>query len=67
MHVWRIRIFNDELLKSGADVDAKNKDGETALMHVSKVGCNAMHKDMLQLLLSFGADINVKDASLKTP
>ena len=55
------------LLRSGADVDARNKDGETALMSLSTTYFSATPKYMLQILLSFGADINVKDAALKTP
>ncbi len=46
-----------QLLDKGADVNAKDKDGYTALMEASGGG----HVDVVNLLLAKGADINAKD------
>ena len=40
------------LIKSGADVNAKNNDGETALMYAVK----SRNKDITELLVKSGAD-----------
>jgi ankyrin repeat protein len=45
------------LLAHGADVNAKNKFGCTALMMAAVEG----HADIVQALLSQGADVNAKD------
>jgi len=45
-----------ELLKNGAYVNAKNNVGETALIKASEKG----HKDIVDLLLAWGADWNVR-------
>jgi ankyrin repeat protein len=50
------------LLKSGADVNAKNNDGLTALMLASSYG----RKEIVKLLLDNGADVNgVKEILLE--
>jgi ankyrin repeat protein len=46
-----------QLLDEGADVNAKNKDGLTGLMHAAWKG----HKEVVKLLLESGADVNAKD------
>ena len=45
------------LLAKGADVNAKNNDGVTALMVASENG----HLDVVQALLAKGAEVNAKD------
>jgi len=45
------------LLNKGADVNAKDKDGETALMYAAQKG----HTEIVEILLINGADINAKD------
>ena len=47
--------FNEKLLKSGIDINAKDNDGETALMHASQEG----HIEIVRELIERGADINV--------
>ena len=42
------------LLDKGAEVNAKNKDGKTALLVASNL-------EVVKLLLDKGADVNVKD------
>jgi ankyrin repeat protein len=46
-----------DLLENGADVNAKNNDGYTALMTASREG----HKEIVELLIKNGADVNVKN------
>jgi ankyrin repeat protein len=43
-------------LADGADVDAKDEDGETSLHRAAKFG----HKEIAELLISNGADVNAK-------
>ena len=50
------------LLDAGADVNAKDTWGRTALMKASLNG----HKDIVQLLIEAGADVNVKDNDGRT-
>ena len=51
------------LLDYGADVNARNRDGQTALMEASGMTGAA---EILELLLSKGADVLAKDKSGKT-
>ena len=50
------------LLSKGADVNAKDSKGETALMVAAFYG----RKETVELLLSKGADVNAKDNEGKT-
>ncbi|MEW6112716.1 MAG: ankyrin repeat domain-containing protein, partial [Thermodesulfobacteriota bacterium] len=50
------------LLDKGGDVDAKDKDGGTALMEASKKG----HVDVVKVLLDKGADANAKTEDGRT-
>jgi len=45
------------LLYAGADLNAKDKDGKTALMYAAENG----HADAVRSLLDKGADVNAKD------
>ncbi|KPK36438.1 MAG: hypothetical protein AMJ65_16175 [Phycisphaerae bacterium SG8_4] len=60
------------LLEAGANVDAKNDGGQTAL-HVildltkSKYTYYRLSKDTVELLLAKGADVNLKDKDGRTP
>ena len=51
-----IKLVN-ELIQAGANVNAKNSNGVTALMAASQDG----HLDCIDILLSNGADVNAKD------
>ena len=44
------------LIEAGADINAKNNDGYTALMLASWNG----HKDVVKLLIEAEVDVNVK-------
>ncbi|WP_353273619.1 tetratricopeptide repeat protein [Wolbachia endosymbiont (group A) of Agelastica alni] len=50
-------------LEKGADLNAKNNDGETALHWAAKGG----YQELVQLLLSKQADPNIQDNNGKTP
>ncbi|KAM7217653.1 hypothetical protein V8F06_007037, partial [Rhypophila decipiens] len=52
-----------ELLKAGADVNAKANDGRTPLYRASGNG----HDSVVQQLLAAGADVNAKDNDGRTP
>jgi ankyrin repeat protein len=52
----------ESLLAHGADVNEKNRFGETHLQHFSKIG-----KDGVKFLLAHGADVNVRDTADQTP
>ena len=52
-HIDCLRV----LLDAGADVNAKNEDGNTSLIYSAKKG----HTDCLSALLDAGADVNAKD------
>ena len=45
------------LIKNGADVNAKNNDGNIALISAS----NRRHLEIVKLLIKNGADVNAKD------
>ena len=51
------------LLEKGADVNAKDNDGETPLHWASENG----HEAIVSLLLEKGADVNAKDNDGETP
>ena len=50
------------LIEGGADVNAANQSGQTALMMAALFG----RGEIVSLLLAHGADPNVRDASGKT-
>jgi ankyrin repeat protein len=50
-------------LELGADVNAANKDGDTAL-HIATL---AQFNSVIQLLVEYGADVSVKNKSGQTP
>ena len=62
----RIYRCSEHVLKSGADVNVRNKDNRTAL-HVA-LNCheNKRH-DIVSDLINFNADVNVRDNIGKTP
>ena len=54
------------LLKIGADVNAQNNNGETALHYLGLVGRASNHYDIVKLLLDYDININIKDKTSKT-
>lgn len=51
------------ILKSGANVNAKNKDGFSALKYATSYN----HEDTVKLLLSYDANANIADRDGRTP
>ena len=49
-----------QLLKSGANIDAQTKEGESALMKACRNG----HDDVVKLLLDNNTDVNMKERLL---
>ncbi len=64
--VWQ---ENEEMVRNlidgGADVDAKDNDGRTALIYATEKG-GYRRNEIIQLLLDRGADINAKDKDGRT-
>ncbi len=63
MPLMRALLYPDllkRLLKAGVNVNAKDNQGRTALMH-------ATHPESIQLLIDAGADLNAKDDQGRTP
>ena len=51
-----------KLLDAGANVDAKNKMGETALMDACMMSANKPdYREIVNMLIAAGADVNAKD------
>ena len=55
------------LLQKGADVNAKNTSGDTALTSVFQFAERRHVLEIVKLLLSFGADINCNNCRAETP
>ena len=52
-----------ELIQAGADIEGRDKDGETPLIWASSYG----HLEIVQELIQAGADVNAKDNDACTP
>ena len=55
------------LIAEGANVNAKNDDGETPLHYVAFVGQKEIPKEIAELLIAKGADVNAKSNEGDTP
>lgn len=53
----------EELIRKGADVNAKNEEGRTALMYAAEFNKNP---EVIKVLLTNGADVNAKDKDGET-
>ena len=51
------------LIKRGADVNQKDKDGWAPLLYATALG----QEEIIELFISKGADVNTKDADGDTP
>ncbi|TRY89769.1 hypothetical protein DNTS_000012 [Danionella cerebrum] len=47
------------LIKKGVKVNARQKNGTTALMHAAEKACKRGNADVVRLLLEYGADCNI--------
>ena len=59
--------FLDYLIQNGASINAVNNGGETVLHQISKRAHISDNVSVMQMLLKNGADVHLKDFSLKTP
>jgi ankyrin repeat protein len=57
-----VQLYRQELLSKDAEVNAKEKEGWTALISASQNG----HREIVQELLSRGAEVNAQDNVGKT-
>ena len=53
-----------ELIEQGADINAQNEDGMTALMYAARYG--HLTPELLETLVSHGADVNARDNKGRT-
>jgi ankyrin repeat protein len=56
-----------ELLAAGANADAKDKYGRTALSYVAWLGYSDEHDNVLEALTRAGADVNAADSQGQLP
>ena len=52
----------EKLLEAGGQVNARDKNGQTALMDAARAG----HVEVVETLLSTGADVNAKNGEGQT-
>ncbi|MDH1657963.1 ankyrin repeat domain-containing protein [Pseudomonas mosselii] len=55
-----------QLIKDGADVNARNKNGTTPLMYAKTYAFSTGNITLIELLLKNGADIDARDNAGKT-
>ena len=50
-----------ELIDAGANLNVRDRNGKTALMHAAHLGYKPWSKEVVQHLISSGADLNIQD------
>lgn len=50
-----------ELIKAGTNLNLRDRNGKTALMHAADLGYKSPYQEVVQQLLTSGADLNLQD------
>jgi ankyrin repeat protein len=68
--IWSLRegqgISAKELISAGTNLNLRDRNGNTALMHAAGLGYQPSYKEVVHQLLTSGADPNIRDNSGQT-
>ena len=69
--MWSLKegqaVSAKQLISAGANLNLRDQNGKTALMHTAGLGYQASsYKEVVQWLLAYGADANIQDNEGKT-
>jgi uncharacterized protein len=63
--VWSLKegqgVSAKELISAGTNLNLRDSNGKTALMHAAGLGYQASYKEIAQQLITAGADPNIQD------
>ena len=68
--VWSLEegsaVSAKELISAGTNLNLRDRNGKTALMHAAGLGYRPLYKEVVQQLLTSGADRNIQDNNGQT-